>query len=436
MLHLLRRRPQYVLATGLFAAIIGTYTLAAIRYPMLYIWGTYEDLFGEWMQFWCLVVALVFAARMARVRWRFRWFFLLTAVSCFYVAMEEISWGQRLFQFSSPYYFRANNLQGELNLHNFLTGPYTTQLKAAVTYVLAFSLVAYGLVYPAALRLRLRWAAWLDARGIAAPPLYLSPFFLGGAILEWGPFHFNEAEVAEILVALGLALTAAQYQFSARRGLDVHDYTSWPVGACGRLTGRLCRMTALIILLTAGTTVAVYASPSHRARIDARVQNGVKKFADRYARYEQWDIVADLYRRVHVDNPRSTSTLRKLADSCKKMGDVKQFNTYLEKALKIGLERYREHPDRPSVNRSLARTYWMLGDDSKAREHLRCALRSDLERVNEDASSAAAAYSLGKTYSLMRQYRPAFEQLARAYALKPTSKRYRKAYFSAKKMVR
>lgn len=43
------------------------------------------------------------------------------ALVFFVVAMEEISWGQRVFSVQSPDFFAAHNYQGEITLHNFLS---------------------------------------------------------------------------------------------------------------------------------------------------------------------------------------------------------------------------------------------------------------------------------------------------------------------------
>ena len=167
MPQIIRRHPHVAFACALYIAVVGFYSAAAAWYPMAYIWATYEDFVGEWIQFWSIVVAFAVSVRLAVSRWRYRWFFVLLALSCFYVAMEEISWGQRIVEFSSPEFFRTNNLQGETNIHNFLTGPFGTSLKAALSYSLAGALALYGLVYPVVLRLRLRLAVWLDSRGLA-----------------------------------------------------------------------------------------------------------------------------------------------------------------------------------------------------------------------------------------------------------------------------
>lgn len=50
----------------------------------------------------------------------YRALYALFAVAALFVALEEISYGQHLFGWSSPEYFREHNLQGEVNLHNML----------------------------------------------------------------------------------------------------------------------------------------------------------------------------------------------------------------------------------------------------------------------------------------------------------------------------
>ncbi len=44
--------------------------------------------------------------------------YFLLALGMFFVAGEEISWGQRIFEVSTPEYFSKNNVQNEITLHN------------------------------------------------------------------------------------------------------------------------------------------------------------------------------------------------------------------------------------------------------------------------------------------------------------------------------
>lgn len=60
--------------------------------------------------------------------------FLLSA-GWFIFAMEEISWGQRLFDFSTPLQFTQYNFQQETNLHNFLN-PYFKFIYVIFSFLL------------------------------------------------------------------------------------------------------------------------------------------------------------------------------------------------------------------------------------------------------------------------------------------------------------
>jgi glucan phosphoethanolaminetransferase (alkaline phosphatase superfamily) len=48
----------------------------------------------------------------------FRWVFAVFGLACALVALEEMSWGERLLGFDPPESIRDLNTQGEMNLHN------------------------------------------------------------------------------------------------------------------------------------------------------------------------------------------------------------------------------------------------------------------------------------------------------------------------------
>jgi len=255
-------RPHLLLVTLLFFCIIGGYYIMAIQFPVAYIWATYEDLYGEWIQFFFFGAAFFLSARVALLSTRYRFFFIALCLACFYVMMEEISWGQRIFNFESPEYFKTHNLQGETNLHNFLTGPYSTTLKEFIEYALAFGLVAYGLIYPLLIKIKWKVAIWFDSFGLAVPPLYLWPFFVCAAYLELGPFHFNEAEVAEILVGFALAILALHYLITLSQQLDTHRLATWSTTASRHLASSMGVTTLVVLVLAIATAQLIYASTS------------------------------------------------------------------------------------------------------------------------------------------------------------------------------
>jgi hypothetical protein len=83
-----------------------------------------EDQVVETVTFLALLLASVLGVGLAlRCRRegqpRFVWvFFLSFAIGLFFVAMEEVSWGQWIFFFKTPDSLRGLNRQGETNLHN------------------------------------------------------------------------------------------------------------------------------------------------------------------------------------------------------------------------------------------------------------------------------------------------------------------------------
>lgn len=432
---MLKKRVHQIVAFTLFIVIVGAYLIMAVKFPMAYIVATYEDLIGEWIQVFFFAAAMVLSARLAIAGASSRLFFAVLAIACFYVIGEEISWGQRIFNISAPDFFRTHNLQKETNIHNFFVGPYSTPLKRAIEYVVASGLVLFGLFYPLFVRLRWKPASWIEKRGIPSPPLYVWPFFVLSAILELGLLKFNEAEVAEILIPFGLSIFALHYWTVHREHPD--DRLSNPEDNpySRRLAFGILAVFLCVLLLSAASTYASYASPRIRAKIENRLTNGMEKFAGRYRRYNQWGIAARLYHGVDSREPGRTSIQRRLATCYKRRGEKEKADFYLRKALEIDLRRLEAKPKNVSKNISIARTYRMMGDTVKSRQHLNTALEVALERVEKKPDSSAAAYWLGKTYAQKEDHRAALKEFQRAFRLKPHISKYRKAVFRTQSLL-
>ncbi len=419
------------------SAVIATAIIMVLYYPVALVWTTYEDLYGEWTQLYLFAVTMALATRLAFTRIPHRVFFALLAMACLYVVGEEISWGQRLLDFESPDIFKVHNLQREANIHNLLVGPYSTVLKDVIEYSLATALVLYGVIYPLALRWGWKPAVWMDTRlRLPAPPLYLAPFFAAAAPLEIGLFHFNEAEFAEILVGFALFNMTAHYWFADRNGLQVHTPPHWPGKDSRRFALIIVAVSGLVCGLAYATTSALLESPQKRARIEGRVLNGYEKFARRYERRGRWDIAVELYLLVHKKEPERTLILRKIAKNYKKLGENKLFWKYNQKALSIGLRKYRENPNKSSTNLTLARSYRQRGDTEKANQYAQRAHEIALERAQQQPYNEKRAYWLGKTAAEIDDDELALEQYRKAFELKPSSTKYRKAYYKARRRVR
>lgn len=163
-----------------------------------------EDGVVEWGTFWAQVVSL---AASAWIAWRARsrglaawWFPAGVALFSFFVAGEEVSWGQRVFGYQPPSWFLHDNIQLEANIHNLFR---PRIWSAGIELVIA----GYGIVLPLLLR-SVRVRTFAERFGIYAPPATWIPgFTLALAAYVTGPYLLCE-EVVELAIALGLAMTA------------------------------------------------------------------------------------------------------------------------------------------------------------------------------------------------------------------------------------
>jgi len=426
------RRETTLFVYLLFVAVVTLYGVLAAYFPVAYLWATYEDMVGEWAQFWFFATAFLFFLRLSTVRSPYRWYFVLLTLALFYVSGEEISWGQRIFSFSTPALLQEHNLQHEANLHNLFTGPVATPLKRAIEVVMAAGMVAYGALYPWAVRWRWSVALWFDRLGIAPPPRFLWPFFGLAAVLELNPLHFNEAELAEVLVSSALALMAIVYWHDHRSHRSADDAATERASPF-TLTTRIGSAVVVVVVLAAASTYASYATPAGRARVDNRIYNGFEKFAGRYERYGRWQTAAGLYTRVHDREPGRCSILRKLANCQRRLGDEQSAKRYLVEAITLDLKRIAKKRERGresvSANLSLARSYRQLGNHKSSEIHLQRALRIAKSRVARKPQSGSATYWLGKCFELQGDRAAAMREYRRAMELRPSRVEYQKAYY-------
>jgi len=402
------------------AAISIGYLVFALWFPVAYIWATYENLYGEWLQVGLWLLTAAFSGACAYQREYFRWFFGALTLAALYVALEEISWGQQLFNWQSPEFFLHNSLQGETNFHNLLTGPVSTPLKDTIRILLGTGLWAYGILYPALLNSEVRVAQLARRLGLAPPPVFVWPFFFFGGLFELGLFDFNEAEVAEVMVSAGLLITTLSYW---HRLLPSHSKVDSFKAAFS------ISQTFLIAVLFAGTMTSVtLARENTRNLALQRVENGINSFGGRYAAYERWDITIALYKRAIMSQPHKISIYRDLADAYRQAGQEESADDTLRRALPIDRQRLETNPDDEAAHRSIARTLKMLEEFDSAGTHSKRALNIAQEQVRQNPNESKAWYSLALSFGLVDRYTDAFQAISKAYEIEPSSLTYRKIY--------
>lgn len=179
----------------------------------LFYQNVQEDQPLEWVTFWAFMLAAFFYAKAAssNIRTGLPWFVVGLSMFCFVVAMEEISWGQRLLGYETPRYFLEHNYQKELNLHNVVA---TRFRKLALGVFLA----GYGLFLPLVRTLPLTMGLFHKLR-LQAPPVALVPSFaiLFGVYIVY-PWRYT-GEIVEAGMALAFLFSA----LAARDSADVDE---------------------------------------------------------------------------------------------------------------------------------------------------------------------------------------------------------------------
>jgi hypothetical protein len=216
----------------LLVAIFGSKVLS----PSTYRYFIREDSLIEYSQFAFYLLGSFFAlltvSRCLRNRLHLHGaLYGILALGLFFIAMEEISWGQRIVGITNPDYFNKHNVQNELTLHNLdSVQPLLRHMYIAIGFYGSFSWMLAALLLP---KVKLRCDNVLN---FLTPPWYVAPYFfvcfsiytflhyirsyyydteigrqLGYEF--WSFLHWREEEHAELFLSLGfLFFTILSYR--------------------------------------------------------------------------------------------------------------------------------------------------------------------------------------------------------------------------------
>jgi hypothetical protein len=172
--------------------------------PDFYYVALQEDQVPEWMTFWAFFISGILFTQAAYRHYgaesRIPWFLLCVGIFCFFVALEEISWGQRLFGYQPPAYFLQQNFQQEFNFHNVVDTDWRLLALKAV-------ILGYGIVLPVIWMIPLVRRLCLKMT-IVPPPIFFAPAFLAAYCLyEVYPWRFSGEQV-ELMLGFGFMFSA------------------------------------------------------------------------------------------------------------------------------------------------------------------------------------------------------------------------------------
>lgn len=168
--------PGIAVIVAIIPILIVLLMIAAVPFPDLYVWLTAEDSLLEWLQFVLIFTASLLFAWSGLLLLQNRQYttailFLAIAFATFFIAGEEIAWGQRIFGWSTPEGLEAVNSQQETTVHNI----------ASVHPIFVYGTMLaglYGVLVPilGAIWWSSKRSSYIDR--LLIPPLCLVPAFL------------------------------------------------------------------------------------------------------------------------------------------------------------------------------------------------------------------------------------------------------------------
>ena len=173
-----------------------------------------EDGPVEWSQaFFLLAASIIFLVKFIKERKAgnaFNIINLLLSLFCFFVFLEEISYGQRIFGFTTPYYFNRHNAHREINIHNLMTFDSFSEMAISGIYLI------WTIILPFVLLINKKWRTVTQERYIYIPPLYASLFCIAGLVIEifcrvkYPAYWANNNEIAELYLYFTFFVTISR----------------------------------------------------------------------------------------------------------------------------------------------------------------------------------------------------------------------------------
>ncbi len=168
----------------------------------LYRQAIKEDSLVEWLTFTFLIaaglVSLYIASRIKSKHNYFHWFFILFIGFNLLAGLEEISWGQRVFNIETTGVFREYSDQNEINLHNTFQGIFQIKTK----HIALLVLFIYGSLLPGLMRNKEIPSGNLALRQFIIPPMFLRGGFTIAAILMLDFQTGHEEEIGEFFFSI------------------------------------------------------------------------------------------------------------------------------------------------------------------------------------------------------------------------------------------
>lgn len=398
----------FLISLGLVTA----YFILFYYFPIQYIEGMAEDYWLEWAEVFMFgittLICVFFLLRTNDKSIRRNYCVVLLGLGAFLLAMEEISWGQRLLNIKTPEAWTRINLQGELNVHNVLMGAKDKHPRLEST-VISLIIFTYGLLLPMAYTFFRKARELVKKFHFLIPPLGTIPIFLLSiAIYINIPGFFQDDEGAEFFFGIGLAFTAI-YAFHKEKGYDKEGVQNKSINLLSFALPYV--VTLSIILLFTVALLRIYDFRGPRSSW--------------YSHYRLYGI--DVYERIGLyhnsnkilliaaeDKNVPTDVLHTLGKNYIRLGNKEKGNFYFQLALERDKKALSKNPNNAYLHSSIGLTYSAMGEKKAADQYSHKAIVLAKKQMKTSKEDAEVFSALGLAYFALGERKQALYWVRKA----------------------
>ena len=366
--------------------------------PISYNYFVSEDSWVEYGTFACYLWAglLLFKSMITDSRLRNPGH-ILFCLALLFVAMEEISWGQRIFGIRTPYIVAKYNYQSEISLHN------TSFIPSE--FILGFAILIWSVVIP---QLHLRWnfaRTLMNKIGIPIVSFELQPYFVTAFLLKNIEVVIRNAELAELILGAAFLIFVLNIWSAICN-------QSKQIEMKFKITNKIVILIALAT--TAGFTIFI---PKENGPLKHLLQESAR---NHYPRYGMRDQSIKIWEYLRANEALQTDeTLFEYGLFLKKSHSEKS-NIILLEALEKAKERKRSDPNSSAPNILTGKIYKQLENNELASQEFNEALRKYREKLLKSElnwQKFEAYQSMGEVYLEIGNYKLAQENFEMALEL-------------------
>ncbi len=400
-----------ILGNSLLAGLILAFFYYLHYYqPVAYVFFISEDSWSEYATFLLFLFSTLILLRTLIKDREFRKpGHFLFALATFLITMEEISWGQRIFNLPTPGFLQNLNTQNEISFHNI------AQSKQYYPYI-GTLLILGSMVLPILTKLSTHLRNFCGRWGIPIVSVRNWPFFVLAIFFldhysKFMQISLNK-ELAE--VSLALAVSVVAMELVKKPGQMFYCNTSFI-------------RTIKIIVITAICTIPLVLLFNDKFHIRYRLNYFSTTQYPLYGMYDQANQVFDYIDRHPKYLMNSTRYHHGLV--LLRLGHNDEAKAILNKSLEEMEILLAEEPDNPEVYRNKGKILHLLRRNMDAKEQYLKSLELDLKllsQTTDPVTNAEYRWSLGKTLFAMGRKEEANEQIQSAADITPSKSRRKK----------